>query len=50
VEFSVEEKTSPAIIPELAEIVNSLLRDRLAKEKLSEVQAQCMSDQRIVLI
>ena len=52
VEFSVEEKTSPAIIPELAEIVNSLLalRDRLTKEKLSEVQAQCMSDQRIVLI
>jgi hypothetical protein len=35
VEFSVEEKTSPALIPGLAEIVN-----RLTKEKLSEVQSQ----------
>ena len=40
VEFSVVEKTSPALIPGLAEIVNSLLRDRLTKEKLSEVQSQ----------
>ncbi|CAB3991522.1 Hypothetical predicted protein [Paramuricea clavata] len=39
VEFSVVEKTSPAL-PGLAEIVNSLLRDRLTKEKLSEVQSQ----------
>ena len=39
-EFSVTEKTSPAIDANLAEIVKSLLNEKLPKEKLSEVQAK----------
>ena len=37
-EFSVLEKTSPAIDANLAEIVKSLLTEKLTKEKLAEVQ------------
>lgn len=37
-EFSISEKTSPAISSGLADIVNSLLKDKLPKEKLEEVQ------------
>ena len=37
-EFSVTEKTSPAIVANLAEIVKSLLNEKLPKEKSSEVQ------------
>ncbi len=39
-EFSVAEQFSPAITPGLADIVNSLLKDKLPKEKLAEVQAK----------
>ncbi len=39
-EFSVAEQFSPAIKPGLADIVNSLLKDKLLKEKLAEVQAK----------
>ena len=39
-EFSVTEKTSPAIVANLAEIVKNLLNEKLPKEKLSEVQAK----------
>jgi hypothetical protein len=39
-ECFVVETISPALIPGLAGIVNSLFRDRLTKEKLSEVQSQ----------
>ena len=39
-EFTVTEKTSSAIDTNLAEIVKSLLNDKLPKEKLSEVQAK----------
>ncbi|CAH3195375.1 unnamed protein product, partial [Porites evermanni] len=37
-EFSVLEKTSPAIDANLAEIVKSLLTEKLTKEKLAEVK------------
>ena len=37
-EFSVLEKTSPAIDANLAETVKSLLSEKLTKEKLAEVQ------------
>ena len=37
-EFSVLEKTSPAIDANLAEKVKSLLTEKLTKEKLAEVQ------------
>ena len=37
-EFSILEKTSPAIDANLAEIVKSLLTEKLTKEKLAEVQ------------
>ena len=39
-EFSVTEKTSSAMEANLAEIVKSLLNEKLPKEKLSEVQAK----------
>ena len=39
-EFSVIEKTSPAIDANLAEIVKSLINEKLSKEKLIEVQAK----------
>ena len=39
-EFSGTEKTSPAIDANLAEIVSSLLNEKLPKEKLSEVWAK----------
>ena len=39
-EFSVIERTSPAINANLAEIVKSLINEKLSKEKLSEVQAK----------
>ena len=38
VEFSVAEKTAPAIDSNLAEIVKSLLLEKLPKDKLEEVQ------------
>ena len=44
-EFSVTEKTSPAINANLAEIVKSLLNEKLPKEKLSEVQAKYLRSQ-----
>ena len=37
-EFSVAQKTSPAIDANLADIVNSLLTEKLSKVKLTEVQ------------
>lgn len=37
-EFSVSEKTGPAIDAGLADIINSLLKDKLPKEKLSGLQ------------
>jgi len=37
-EFSVTEKTAPAIDPNLAKIVSSLLSEKLAKDKSAEVQ------------
>ena len=39
-EFSVIEKTFPAIDANLAEIVKSLINEKPSKEKLSEVQAK----------
>ena len=39
-EFTVTEKTSPAIDANLAEIVKSLLNEKLPKQKLSELQAK----------
>ena len=37
-EFSVSEKTSPAIEESLANIVNNLLKDKLPKEKLAPLE------------
>ena len=37
-EFSVAEKISPAIDANLADIVKSLLTEKVAKDKLTEVQ------------
>lgn len=39
-EFSVSERTSAPISTGLADIVNGLLKDKLPKEKLQEVQLQ----------
>ena len=46
---SVSERTSAPISTSLAEIVNGLLKDKLPKEKLQEVQPN-MSDQKIAPI
>ena len=38
--FSVQQKTAPAIDPNLAEIVKSLLLEELLKDKLAKVQSK----------
>lgn len=41
-EFCVAEKTSPAINANLADIVSSLLNEKLTKEKLGELQSKSL--------